>query len=78
MRMKEHDIRMIVGIVICIAMIIIINVFEGVHDDDCWNDGHCTNGHSWVLLDIEKTKSDTYYYYYSCECGQVIEMYNMR
>ena len=58
-----------------LALVVLIAYVEGYNDTTEWNNGECPccGGH-WELFDVEHTKSDVYYYY-KCECGEVIRLY---
>ena len=47
---------------------------ESVTDHDVWNNGYCSCGYEWELIDIERTRHGSTIYYYGCDdCGKIIE-----
>lgn len=73
----EFEIRLVLFLILGLALVIGICALEGASDDDAWNGGYCEAGHEWELFDVEVTKNDTFYFY-RCECGEVIQLYNRR
>ena len=42
-------------------------------DKATWNNGNCSCGYEWELIDIERTRHGSTIYYY--DCGKIIELH---
>jgi hypothetical protein len=64
-------------IIVSLLIILFFGVIWAAHDEAEWNGGHCEAGHEWELFDVERNRTDVYYYY-TCECGEVIYLHEAR
>ena len=56
-----------------IALAIGLCFYECKVDETVWNNGICHCGGEYEFSNASKRKSQTYYYYYCDDCGNVIE-----
>lgn len=61
-----------------IATVVIAGGFtlEYYGDRDAWNEGHCQCGGSWELVNVQKYKGATHYFYECGNCSDVIDLTN--
>lgn len=76
--MKDGWKKYLVGTILAFAVgfgIAGIIMLECETDKAIWNNGNCSCGYEWELIDIERTRHGSTFYYYGCDnCGKVVEL----